>query len=187
MKTTLNVIKLKMPCKSSWIKLLESLGKTKADDEPISLIYILETLDIKDAIWCLRCFDYKDYCLFLADIAESVLPIYEKKHPDNDAPRKAIEAIRKYHKGEIDREQLTAAAYAAAAYADAAAAAYAAYAAAAYAAAADAAYAAAAYAAAADAAYAAAAYADAAAARMKKWEEIEVMFRKHFGNQSGKY
>jgi hypothetical protein len=107
--------------------------------------------------------------------AEIVLAIYEKKYPDNKAPREAIQAAKDYLAGTIGIDELNikrraayaaayADAYAAAADAAAAYAAYAdAYAAAAYAAAyaADAAYAAA-YAA--DAAYAAAAYAADAAA-----------------------
>ena len=122
-------------------------------------------------------------------VAETVLPLYEAKYPENKAPREVVNAAKSYLKGLINLDTLLqkrpyayaadaaaaayTAAYAAAGYADAAyadAAAAAAYAAAAYADAAaaaayDAAYAAAAYAdAAAAAAYTAAAYADAAAA-----------------------
>ncbi|MCP4975733.1 MAG: hypothetical protein GY931_06185 [Maribacter sp.] len=68
METTLNIIKSKKPCEPGWNKLLKSLGKTKADDEPLSLEFILKSNGIEDAVWALRCFDYKDYCLFLADI-----------------------------------------------------------------------------------------------------------------------
>ena len=75
MKTTLNEIKAKSPCGSGWRKLLGSLDKTEADDAPIDLMYILKSNGIQDAVWALRCFDFKDYCLFLADVAESVLPI----------------------------------------------------------------------------------------------------------------
>jgi len=194
MNTTLNEIKAHYPCTSGWEILLKSLGKTKADDDPVSLEYILKSNGIKDAVWCLRCFDYKVYCLFLADIAESVLPIYEEEYPGNNAPRVAIESIRLFESGEITSSELMDAAYAAdaaaydAAYAAAYAAdaAYAAYAAAAYAA--DAAAYAAAYAAAdadadadADAAYAAyAAATDAADAEEKKRKEIEELFIKYF-------
>ena len=40
--------------------------------------------------------------LFAADCAERVLPIFEKEHPSDDRPRKAIEAARAYARGEID-------------------------------------------------------------------------------------
>ena len=99
------------------------------------------------------------------DVAEMVLPIYEKRYPENKAPREAIEAARSYLAGHISIDQLLEKRHdAAATAAAAAAAAYAAADAAAAYAAADAAAAAAAYAAAdAAAAYAAAAYAAAAA------------------------
>jgi hypothetical protein len=112
--------------------------------------------------------------LAAVDFAEAVLPIFGAHYPDDDRPRKAIEAARGYVNGLIGRDALRAARAASAASADAAraaarAAADAAADAAAYAAAsaaADAAYAAASAAAyaAADAADAAAYYASAASA-----------------------
>jgi len=54
MKTTLNQIREKSPCADGWKKLLAYLGKTKADDEPLSLITILDSNGIDDALWCLR-------------------------------------------------------------------------------------------------------------------------------------
>ena len=44
--------------------------------------------------------------LFDADCAERVLSVYEKRHPDDDRPRKAIEATRKYANGEISKGEL---------------------------------------------------------------------------------
>lgn len=35
--TTLNKIRAHSPCASGWEKLLNHLGKTKADDEPLAL------------------------------------------------------------------------------------------------------------------------------------------------------
>jgi hypothetical protein len=40
--------------------------------------------------------------LYAADCAERVLPIFEKERPDDDRPRKVIEAARAYERGEID-------------------------------------------------------------------------------------
>lgn len=54
MKTTLNNIRAESPCKEGWERLLSSLGKTKADDEPISIITILDSNGLDDALWCLR-------------------------------------------------------------------------------------------------------------------------------------
>ena len=39
--------------------------------------------------------------LFAADCAERVLPIFEKAYPNDDRPRKAIEAGRAFARGEI--------------------------------------------------------------------------------------
>ncbi len=193
--TTLNRIKEYEPCGSGWKRLLKFLGKDKADNRRLSFKRILKSNGIHDAIWALRTLPYEDKCLFLADVAESVLHIYEKRNPDDDRPRKAIQAVRDYKVNGITREQLNKARAAAAAVADAYAA-YAADVAVAYAAyAADVAVAYAAYAAdvavadaaddaayaAADAAYAAADAAYAAdAARKKKWQEIEILFIEHF-------
>ena len=54
MKTTLNAIREHSPCHEGWEKLLRHLGKTKADDEPVSIITILDSNGIDDALWCLR-------------------------------------------------------------------------------------------------------------------------------------
>ena len=54
MKTTLNNIRAYGPCTSGWSKLLKNLGKTQTDDEPVSIITILESNGLKDALWCLR-------------------------------------------------------------------------------------------------------------------------------------
>ena len=54
MNTTLNLIRSHSPSDKFWEKLLEHLGKTKADDEPLSLATILESNGLDDALWCLR-------------------------------------------------------------------------------------------------------------------------------------
>jgi hypothetical protein len=47
--------------------------------------------------------------LFAADCAERILPIFESAYPNNDLPRKAIEAARAYAQGEIDEAAVEAA------------------------------------------------------------------------------
>ncbi len=107
MKTTLNEIKKYGPCPSSWAKGLKYLNKSKADDEPIELMAIHKVMGIEDAVWCLRTQDYRDYCLFLADVHEEfVLPHFEAKHPENKRPRQAIKAIRDWYNGDVTKEQL---------------------------------------------------------------------------------
>ena len=60
MKTTLNQIRAKSPCQSGWIKLLAYLGKTKADDEPISIATILDSNGLDNALWCLQAVKGRD-------------------------------------------------------------------------------------------------------------------------------
>jgi hypothetical protein len=52
--TTLNQIRSHHPCTDGYTKLLKHLNKTKGDDEPLSLLTILEFNGLSDAIWCLR-------------------------------------------------------------------------------------------------------------------------------------
>jgi hypothetical protein len=131
MQTTLNRIKLQSPCgllepkntEKGWGKLLNHLNKTQSDDEPLELRTILESNGLEDTIWSLRAVEGKDkeIRLFAADCAELVLPIYEKRYPDDNRPRLAIKAARDYAKGLITKEELAAARAAAWAAAGAAA------------------------------------------------------------------
>jgi|AntAceMinimDraft_13_1070369.scaffolds.fasta_scaffold34278_3 hypothetical protein len=54
MNTTLNQIRENSPCTDGWQKLLVHLGKTQADDEPLSIITVLDSNGLADALWCLR-------------------------------------------------------------------------------------------------------------------------------------
>ena len=126
MKTTLKKIWQHNPCEGSWKKLLQSLGKTEADDREVSVRYILELLGIYDAIWSLRAVQGHDreMRLFACDCAESVLHIFEDRHPDDNRPRNAIEVARSHANGEattIELEEARAAAWDAASAAWAAA------------------------------------------------------------------
>ena len=158
--TTLNKIRACSPCASGWQTLLKHVGKDFDPDAEINLLTILESNGVADMLWTLRATDQdsKRVASQLAiEFAATTLPIFEKRRPNDERPRKAIQAARDYLDGKISLEQLRASRQAGA-HTDA----YAADAADAYAA--DAAYAYAAAAAAAAAAYAAAADAYAAAA-----------------------
>jgi len=52
--TTLNKIKENSPCIRGWNTLLKHLNKTKADDEPLSFLTILESNGLADTLWCCR-------------------------------------------------------------------------------------------------------------------------------------
>ena len=174
MKITDKWIKNKRPCEEA----LKWWDKTERNSTTI-LKNLIKEEHYDWANWFIvRLMTHDKKIRYAIYAAEQVIDIFEKKYPDNDRPRKAIQAAKNYLKDKTVKNKNDAAAasaYAASAYDDAASAAAAAYdaAAAAYAyAAAAAAYAAAAYAAAAaayaasayDAAYAASAYAAAAAA-----------------------
>ena len=110
--TTLNKIRKCKPCTNGWEKLLISLNKTQPDDEPLALTYILDSNGLNDAIWCLRALPDKHrdkIVLFTADVAERVLPIYEKQHPNDFRPRQAIQAARDFIDEKIDKKTLDAA------------------------------------------------------------------------------
>ena len=164
MKTTLKAIRNHGPCESGWVKLLASLGKTKADDEPISILEILESNGLDDALWCLRAVDGHDkeirlYAVWCARQVQHLMT--DKRSLD------ALDVAEAFANGKVTKKELAAAGAAWAADGDAAGAAWAAEAAAlaaAWSAARDAALAAA-LAAARDAAWAAAEAAAEAAAR----------------------
>lgn len=72
--TTLDEIREHSPCTEGWTKLLGTLGKTKADDEPLSLLTILDSNGIDDALWCARAFKGhdRDFRLFAVWAARQV-------------------------------------------------------------------------------------------------------------------
>ena len=52
--TTLKKIRSHRQCTDNWHKLLGTLGKKKADDEPLSLETILDSNGLDYTLWCLR-------------------------------------------------------------------------------------------------------------------------------------
>ena len=52
--TTLAKIRECRPCQSSWKRLLDGLGKSEADDEPLPYASILEICGLNDALWATR-------------------------------------------------------------------------------------------------------------------------------------
>ena len=57
MHTTLNKIRAHSPCAEGWETLLRFLNKTGPDDEPVSVVTVLKSNGLDDAIWCLRAVD----------------------------------------------------------------------------------------------------------------------------------
>lgn len=133
-------------------------------------------ISIKDKFWFVRnnCeFTTLQKQLWCIGLAEITLEIYERKYPNNKAPREAVQAAKDYLNNLISRDELLIKRKNAAYAAYAAAAAY-------YAAdadAADAAYAAAAY-------YDAAAYAADACRTKEKFQIALLVFTKNFINEN---
>ena len=74
MYTTLKKIRSHHPCKEGWKKLLQHLGKPFEDDEPLTILTVLESNGLDDALWCLRAVDgcEKDVRLFAVWCARQV-------------------------------------------------------------------------------------------------------------------
>lgn len=103
---TLNQIRRKGPCTYGWDTLLKFLKKAEADDEPLSFLTIMESNGIEDALWALDCLP-KEFsgkvrllaCIY-ADKGLHHIPEGE------EAPRLAVEAARKFAKGEITYKEM---------------------------------------------------------------------------------
>ena len=103
MKTTLQKILKHAPCEDGWEKLLQNLDKTEADNEPLSLLTILESNGLDDALWALRAIDGYDreMRLFACWCACQSLHFFEVAYPDDMRPRQAIESAALFAEGMI--------------------------------------------------------------------------------------
>jgi len=118
MKTTLKAIREHGTCEHGWVKLLASLGKTKADDEPLSLLEILKSNGLDDALWCLRAVDGHDkeirlYAVWCARQVQHLMT--DKRSLD------ALDVAEAFAHGKVTKKELAAAGDAAWAAAGAAA------------------------------------------------------------------
>ena len=110
MFTTLNKLVEYNLCKDKYEHLLKCLGKTQADDDPLSIRTILEYNGVYDAIWALLIDDKseREIRLFACDLAESVfLHIFRETYPNSNKLRNAIDVARKYANSEVEITQLT--------------------------------------------------------------------------------
>jgi hypothetical protein len=120
--TTLTAIRAHSPCESGWKKLLAHLGKTKADNEPLSLAVILKSNGFDNAIWCLRAVEGHDreMRLYAVWCARQVQHLMREERSIA-----AIDVAERFANGEATLDELRVAARAAAdAAVDAADAAY---------------------------------------------------------------
>jgi hypothetical protein len=94
--TTLKRIRAAGPCEDGWCKLLAHLGKTKADDEPLDLLTVLDSNGIDDALWVLSYAMPDDRLArhFQAWCAEQVLHLFEAQRPADMRVRDQIAMLR---------------------------------------------------------------------------------------------
>ena len=104
--TTLNDIRVHEPYASGWAKLLSSLGKTKADDEPVALTTILESNGITDAIRCLRAVEGHDREIRLFAVACARHVQHLTTDPRSHA---ALDVAERYATGEATSAELAVA------------------------------------------------------------------------------
>ena len=103
MKTTLNAIRKHEPCTNGWQKLLTYLGKTKADDEPLSIATILDSNGLDDALWCIRAVDGydKEIRLFAVWCARQVQHLMKDQRSID-----ALDVAERYANGETTEAEL---------------------------------------------------------------------------------
>ena len=114
--TTLRRIKDANACVDGYAKLLKHLGKTKADDEPLDLLTVLNSNGLDDALRVLS-FAMPDDRLarhFRAWCAEQVLHIFEAERPGDTRVRDQIAMLRNDAATEEMRDAARSAARAAA-------------------------------------------------------------------------
>lgn len=105
--TTLQKIKSFHPCESGWKKLCKSLGTTDPET-PVTLLQVLESNGLDDAMWCMRCWEYPDYSGVISRIVESV------EHLSTDPVVVECNRVtRRFNAGDATIEELRAAADAA--------------------------------------------------------------------------
>jgi len=80
-----------------WKDISEHVEGAKA---PFTLWNLLDEQGADVAFLALEHFDYKDYCSLMADVAESVLSIFEDDCPNDMRPRDAIRGIHLSARGE---------------------------------------------------------------------------------------
>lgn len=106
MITTLNKIRAHDPCTDGWEKLLRHLGKTRADNKPLSIVKILASNGVDDALWCLRAVENCDpeirlFAIWCARRVEHLI--------SGPRSREALDVAKRFARGKATDEELKAA------------------------------------------------------------------------------
>jgi hypothetical protein len=120
--TTFKLAKEAGACTGHYQHFARAVGGVRkyGQDTPIPLTLILEHNGLDDALWALWCVLPEEeaarnrlVCFLIADYAEHALHFFESQYPDDKRPRSAIEAIRRFARGEATIDELGNAAWAA--------------------------------------------------------------------------
>ena len=108
--TTLYRLRKCHACKDRYAHLVDKLGPKWGDQDKINLLDILKHNGIDDCLWAFRAVvEHPEgdqvMRLMAADFAEAVLPIFEKEYPEDDRPRKIIQAARDFANGKITDQE----------------------------------------------------------------------------------
>ena len=112
--TTFRKAKEAKACIESYKRMAKAVGGIKKYglDTPIPLDKILEVCGLNDTLWTLGIVlepADREIRVFVCDCVERVLPLFEKKYPDDNRPRQAIETARKFANGQANKVELDAA------------------------------------------------------------------------------
>ena len=102
--TTLNKIREHSPCCEGWGRPLTYLGKTNADDEPLSFKSILDSNGLDDAIWALRSIDAPEVRLFAVRCVRQIQHLISDERSLN-----ALDVSEMYAVGNATSEEISAA------------------------------------------------------------------------------
>lgn len=102
--TSLNKIREHSPRCEGWRRLLTYLGKTKADDEPLSFKSILDSNGLDDAIWALRSIDAPEVRLFAVRCVRQIQHLISDERSLN-----ALDVSEMYAVGNATSEEISAA------------------------------------------------------------------------------
>lgn len=94
---TLNAIRNHAPCQLGWVKLLKTLGKTRADNKPLQFSTILASNGLNDTLWCLRVLEQEQRERIgglLCDYVEHALLVFEQKFPTDTRPLEVLKVLR---------------------------------------------------------------------------------------------
>ena len=116
MKLTIEKVKLWSPCPESLVW-ADPIWNGREEDSLVVLNRLIAEKKYEWANWLIvRCMTRPQYLAYAIYSAERAIKIYEKKYPEENRPRKAIEAAKKVLRGDSKENRSEAAARAAEAW-----------------------------------------------------------------------